>query len=188
MYKNLKHHWSIQELVTIGVFAAAAKVITMVVALAGGGMNPVTLLIKNLIFLIKNLIFTTFFIVMLYKVRKSGTIMLFTFVSLIVSLLLMGAEASTSLGMFMASFIGEFFILLFGGMKNKYAPIIGVAAFDLSYRVLSMFIAYIVMRETPENVYAVIPIIAIGYLGAVIGLYTGIKAVKELRYAGIVRS
>lgn len=181
MYKNLKHHWSIQELVTIGVFAAAAKVITMVVALAGGGMNPVTLLIKNLIF-------TTFFIVMLYKVRKSGTIMLFTFVSLIVSLLLMGAEASTSLGMFMASFIGEFFILLFGGMKNKYAPIIGVAAFDLSYRVLSMFLAYMVMRETPEIVYAVIPIIAIGYLGAVIGLYTGIKAVKELRYAGIVRS
>ena len=181
MYKQLKHHWSIQELVTIGVFAAAAKVITMVVALAGGGMNPVTLLIKNLIF-------TTFFIVMLYKVRKSGTIMLFTFVSLIVSLLLMGAEASTSLGMFMASFIGEFFILLFGGMKNKYAPIIGVAAFDLSYRVLSMFIAYMVMRETPEIVYAVIPIIAIGYLGAVIGLYTGIKAVKELRYAGIVRS
>ncbi len=181
MYKNLKHHWSIQELVTIGVFAAAAKVITMVVALAGGGMNPVTLLIKNLIF-------TTFFIVMLYKVRKSGTIMLFTFVSLIVSLLLMGAEASTSLGMFMASFIGEFFILLFGGMKNKYAPIIGVAAFDLSYRVLSMFLAYMVMRETPEIVYAVIPIIAIGYLGAIIGLYTGIKAVKELRYAGIVRS
>ena len=181
MYKNLKHHWSIQELVTIGVFAAAAKVITMVVALAGGGMNPVTLLIKNLIF-------TTFFIVMLYKVRKSGTIMLFTFVSLIVSLLLMGAEASTSLGMFMASFIGEFFILLFGGMKNKYAPIIGVAAFDLSYRVLSMFLAYMVMRETPEIVYAVIPIIAVGYLGAVIGLYTGIKAVKELRYAGIVRS
>ena len=154
MYKKLKYHWSIQELVTIGVFAAAAKVITMVVALAGGGMNPVTLLIKNLIF-------TTFFIVMLYKVRKSGTIMLFTFVSLIVS---------------------------FGGMKNKYAPIIGVAAFDLSYRVLSMFIAYMVMRETPEIVYAVIPIIAIGYLGAVIGLYTGIKAVKELRYAGIVRS
>ena len=44
MYKKLKYHWSIQELVTIGVFAAAAKVITMVVALAGGGMNPVTLL------------------------------------------------------------------------------------------------------------------------------------------------
>ena len=48
MFKKLKYHWTIGELVTIGVFAAAAKVITMVVALAGGGMNPVTLLIKNL--------------------------------------------------------------------------------------------------------------------------------------------
>lgn len=54
MFKRLKYHWTIQELVTIGVFAAASKVITMVIALAGGGMNPVTLLIKNLVF-------TTFF-------------------------------------------------------------------------------------------------------------------------------
>ena len=83
MLKKLKYHWTIGELVTIGVFAAAAKVITMVVALAGGGMNPVTLLIKNLIF-------TTFFIVMLYKVKKSGTMILFTFVSMLISLLLMG--------------------------------------------------------------------------------------------------
>ena len=36
MFKKLKYHWTIGELVTIGVFAAAAKVITMVVALAGG--------------------------------------------------------------------------------------------------------------------------------------------------------
>lgn len=181
MLKKLKYHWTIGELVTIGVFAAAAKVITMVVALSGGGMNPVTLLIKNLIF-------TTFFIVMLYKVKKSGTMILFTFVSMLISLLLMGAEASTALGMFLASFIGEFFILISGGASKKYAAVIGVAAFDFSYRVLSLSIAYLVMRETPEIVYMVIPIIAIGYAGAVIGLFTGIKAVKELRYAGIVRS
>ena len=31
MLKKLKYHWTIGELVTIGVFAAAAKVITMVV-------------------------------------------------------------------------------------------------------------------------------------------------------------
>lgn len=181
MFKKLKYHWTIGELVTIGVFAAAAKVITMVVALAGGGMNPVTLLIKNLIF-------TTFFIVMLYKVKKSGTMILFTFVSMLISLLLMGAEASTALGMFLASFIGELFIFISGGAEKKYAAVIGVAVFDLSYRVLSLFIAYLVMRETPEIVYMVIPIIAFGYIGAVIGLFAGVKAVKELRYAGIVRS
>lgn len=181
MIKKLTYHWTIQELVTIGVFAAAAKVITMAVALAGGGMNPVTLLIKNIIF-------TTFFIVMLYKVKKSGTMILFTFVSMIISLLLMGAEASTAFGMFLASFIGEFFILIFGGADKKYAAIAGVAAFDLFYRLLSLSIAYMVMRETPEIIYMVAPIIAVGYIGAVIGLFTGVKAVKELRYAGIVRS
>lgn len=180
MFKKLKEHWTVQELVTIGVFAASSKVITMVVALAGGGMNPVTLLLKNIIF-------TTFFIVMLFKVRKSGTMILFTFVSMVISMMLMGAEASMAFGMFMASFIGELFIFLSGGMKKEYAPLIGVAVFDLFYRLLSMFIAYIVMRETPEIVYMVAPVIAIGYIGAVIGIFTGIKAVKELRYAGIVR-
>ena len=56
------------------------------------------------------------------------------------------------------------------------------------YRLLSLSIAYMVMRETPEIIYMVAPIIAVGYIGAVIGLFTGVKAVKELRYAGIVRS
>lgn len=180
MFKKLKTHWTVRELVTIGVFAASSKVITMVVALAGGGMNPVTLLLKNIIF-------TTFFIVMLYKVRKSGTMILFTFISMLVSMMLMGAEASLSFGMFIASFIGELFIFLSGGMGKKYAPVIGVAVFDLFYRLLSMFLAYLVMRETPEIVYMVAPIIAVGYVGAIIGVFTGIKAVKELRYAGIVR-
>ena len=100
----------------------------------------------------------------------------------------MGAEASTALGMFLASFIGEIFMRISGGVSKKYAAVIGVAAFDLSYRVLSLSIAYLMMRETPEIIYMVIPIIAVGYAGAVIGLFTGIKAVKELRYAGIVRS
>lgn len=181
MFKRLKYHWTIQELVTIGVFAATSKVITMVIALAGGGMNPVTLLIKNLVF-------TTFFIVMLYKVRKSGTMILFTFVSMIISLLLMGTEASTAFGLFLSYFIGEFFIFIFGGMKSKYAPIIGVAFFDFFYRALSLGISYIFMRETPEIILMVAPIIIIGYFGAVIGIFTGIKAVRELRHAGIVRS
>ncbi len=181
MYKKIQYHWSIQELVTIGVFAAAAKVITMVIALAGGGMNPVTLFIKNLVF-------TTFFIVMLFKVRKSGTMILFTFVSMVISLLLMGAEASTSIGMFIASFLGEAAIFIAGGMKNKYAPVIGVAVFDFLYRALSLGLSYLFMRETPEIVFMVAPIIIIGYFGAVLGIFTGIKAVKELRYAGIVRS
>ena len=55
-------YWAARELVAIGIFAAAAKLISLLIALAGGGMNPATLLLKNLVF-------TTLVVVMLYKVR-----------------------------------------------------------------------------------------------------------------------
>ena len=56
-----RHYWSAQELVVLGVFSAAAKLSTLLVALVGGGMNPVSLLAKNLIF-------TTLLVVMLITV------------------------------------------------------------------------------------------------------------------------
>lgn len=77
MFRKLKYHWTINELVSIGVLAAATKVITFSIALVGGGPNPITLLLKNLIF-------TTLLIVMVYRVRKSGTLILFMFVSMFV--------------------------------------------------------------------------------------------------------
>ena len=43
-------YWKSQELVMIGVFAAAIKLSSLLIALAGGGMNPVTLILKNLVF------------------------------------------------------------------------------------------------------------------------------------------
>ena len=56
-------YWKSQELVMIGVFAAAIKLSSLLIALAGGGMNPVTLMLKNLVF-------TTLLIVLLAKVKK----------------------------------------------------------------------------------------------------------------------
>ena len=72
--------WSAHDLVVLGVFSAAAKLSTLVVALAGGGINPVTLLLKNLIF-------TTMLVVILYKVRTPGTLVLFMLVNMLGSLL-----------------------------------------------------------------------------------------------------
>ena len=34
----------------LGVFAASIKVTSLIIALAGGGMNPVSLILKNLVF------------------------------------------------------------------------------------------------------------------------------------------
>ncbi len=78
-------HWAARELVLIGVFAAATKLSSLLIALAGGGMNPISLIAKNLVF-------STLLIVLLTKVPKSWTLFLFTLVSLIVSVCLMGGS------------------------------------------------------------------------------------------------
>ena len=80
-----KQHWAARELVLIGVFAAATKLSSLLIALAGGGMNPISLVAKNLVF-------STLLIVLLTKVPKSWTLFLFTLVSLIVSVCLMGGS------------------------------------------------------------------------------------------------
>ena len=81
-----RHYWSARELVVLGVFSAAAK-LSLLVALVGGGMNPVSLLAKNLIF-------TTLLVVMLYKVRKPGTLALFVLVNMLISMLLLGGSVT----------------------------------------------------------------------------------------------
>ena len=42
-----KRYFNCRELVVIGVFAASVKVVTMLIALAGGGLNPVSLILKK---------------------------------------------------------------------------------------------------------------------------------------------
>ena len=90
-----RHYWSARELVVLGVFSAAAKLSTLLVALVGGGMNPVSLLAKNLIF-------TTLLVVMLYKVRKPGTLALFVLVNMLISMLLLGGSVTLLPAMLLA--------------------------------------------------------------------------------------
>ena len=92
--------WSAHDLVVLGVFSAAAKLSTLVVALAGGGINPVTLLLKNLIF-------TTMLVVMLYKVRTPGTLVLFVLVNMLISMLLLGGSITLLPSMLGGALLGE---------------------------------------------------------------------------------
>ncbi len=178
---NPRRYWSSHELVVLGVFAAAAKISTLLVALAGGGMNPVTLLAKNLIF-------TTLLVVMLYKVRKPGTLTLFVLVNMLVSLLLLGGSITLLPAMLAAALLAEFMMFSSGGMVRPWGPLVGVAVYDLSFRICSLGVSWLFMRENPAMLVAVVPVIALGYLGAFGGLFTGLHVVKELRHAGLVRS
>lgn len=108
--------WTAQELVVLGVFAAAAKISSLLIALAGGGMNPVMLILKNLVF-------TTLLVVLLTKVPKSGTLLLFTAVTMLVSLLLLGG----SIALIPAAFIGA----AAGEIAGKLAAVSGGCAASL---------------------------------------------------------
>ena len=71
-------------------------------------MNPVSLLLKNLIY-------TTLLVVMLYRVRKAGTLLLFSLVSMLVSALLLGASITLLPAILLGALMAEASVALCGG-------------------------------------------------------------------------
>ena len=175
-----QRYWSARDLVVLGVFAAAAKLSSILIALAGGGMNPVTLLLKNLVF-------TTLIVVMLCKVRKPGTLFLFTCVNMVISLLLLGGSVTLIPTALAAAVLGELAMMAAGGINSRLGVYVGVGVSDLAAKALSLGVSFLYMRETPGMVWVVVPFVLIGYIGSVAGLVSGHKVVKELRHAGIVQ-
>lgn len=175
-----KSHFEVRELITLGIFSAVIKGSTILVALMGGGMNPVTLFLKNLIF-------TTLMIVMLHKVRKTGTILLFILVNAIVSALVMGGGITLIPGMLAAGALSEASVRIFGGYRKTAGLIAGVAVYDISFKLLSLGMSWVFSREQPQMLYMASVMVAIGYTGSLAGLFTGTGFVKELRHASIIR-
>lgn len=176
----IKRRWEPRELVLIGVFAAAAKLSSLLIALAGGGMNPISLLGKNLVY-------TTLMIVLLTKVPKLWTLTLFTVVSMLVSVRLLGGSLTLLPAALAGALLGELFVVLSGGVHKPWAPWVGVGVYDFVSKMLSLGVSYLFLRETPALMTIIIPIVLLGYAGSVIGLWFGWKTVGELRHAGFVR-
>ncbi len=176
---RLLSRWSAHELVVIGVFAAASKVATLLIALAGGGMNPISLMGKNLVF-------TTLLVVMLCKVHMPGTLVLFTVINIIVSVLFLGASVTLLPSMFIGALAGELAMWMCRRDRIVWNSVLGAAVFDIVSKVLSVGVSWLFMRENPVMMVMVIPFVAIGYIGSVAGLFSGVKAVEELRHAGII--
>ena len=172
--------WGARDLVVIGVFAATAKLSTVLIAMVGGGMNPVSLLLKNVVF-------TTLLVIMLYKVRQPGTLSLFVIVSALVNFLLLGGNVTLIPPMLVAALVSEAVMKFVKSLGWKGAVFGGVGCFDFLSKGLSLAVSYLMMRESPALMAVVLPIVLIGYAGSLIGLYTGYRSMKELRHAGIVR-
>lgn len=172
--------WGARDLVVIGVFAATAKLSTVLIAMVGGGMNPVSLLLKNVVF-------TTLLVIMLYKVRQPGTLSLFVIVSALVNFLLLGGNVTLIPPMLVAALVSEAVMKFVKSLGWKGAVFWVVGCFDFLSKGLSLAVSYLMMRESPALMAVVLPIVLIGYAGSLIGLYTGYRSMKELRHAGIVR-
>lgn len=172
--------WGARDLVVIGVFAATAKLSTVLIAMVGGGMNPVSLLLKNVVF-------TTLLVIMLYKVRQPGTLSLFVIVSALVNFLLLGGNVTLIPPMLAAALVSEAVMKFVKSLGWKGAVFWGIGCFDFLSKGLSLAVSYLMMRESPALMAVVLPIVLIGYAGSLIGLYTGYRSMKELRHAGIVR-
>lgn len=175
-----KRRWEPRELVLLGVFAAAAKLSSLLIALAGGGMNPVSLVAKNLVF-------TALLIVLLTKVPKAGTQLLFTAVSTLVSVLLMGGSMALLPAALVAAVLGEAAAAASGGAEKPWAPWVAAAVYDFASKSISLGVSYLFMRESPALMTVVVPVVAVGYLGSLLGLWVGGKTVEELKHAGFVR-
>ena len=59
--------------------------------------------------------------------------------------------------------------------------------YDLASKGLSLGVSYLFMRESPVLMTMVVPIVLVGYLGSLLGLWFGWKTVGELKHAGFVR-
>lgn len=174
-------YWEVRELAVIGIFSALTKVTSLMVALIGGGMNPLTLILKNLIF-------TALLVVLLFKVRKFGTLMLFIIVNTIFAMLMMGGGFFLLLPMLLAGICAEGLIFLLGGYEKASNLMLGAALYDFLFKAGSLGISWLFVREQPQVLLAAAIMVAIGYLGALGGLFMGAKFVKELRHAAIVRT
>ena len=177
---NKKRYWQSRELIVIGTFAALIKVSTLLIALAGGGMNPVTMVIKNIVA-------TSLLIVLLYKVRKFGALSMFVLVGTVVSFLLLGGNMITAPGMLIAGLVCDCLIVAAGGYSKAWALIVGVGLFDFLSRAISLGYSYLTFREEPKLFLMGVVIVGIGYLGCLLGLGSGVLFLKELRHAGIIR-
>ncbi|MCK5132587.1 MAG: MptD family putative ECF transporter S component [Candidatus Sabulitectum sp.] len=178
--KTKKFYWETRELVIIGSFAALIKIISFLVSIAGGGMNPLALIAKNVVA-------TSLLIILISSVRKFGVLTLYVAISGIIIMLTMGRGMMLLPGLLIAGILCELIIKFTGGYKSTRAIIMGVFFFDILFRVISLVLGFLFTRENPQLMIMAVVVVSIGYVGCLIGLGVGSAFAKELKHAGIIK-
>jgi energy-coupling factor transport system substrate-specific component len=167
--------------VTIGLFSAAAKASSLMLALAGGGMNPVTLILKSAVH-------SALLVVLLAKVPKTGTLTLANLVGMLLSFLLMGQHIISLPAILLGTILVEAAVRLAGGLsKRPWLAVPMLAASELLVRAVNVLVSYLTVREQPGLIVMVIAVSAASYVGILLGLAGGVRMAGELRHAGLIQ-
>jgi energy-coupling factor transport system substrate-specific component len=170
-----------RELVTIGLFSAAAKASSLILALAGGGMNPLTLILKSAVQ-------SALLVVLLAKVPRTGTLTLSNLVGALLSFLLMGQHVISLPGVMAGTLLVELLALPGGGLARRpWLAVPMVAVSELVIRFINIGVSYLGVREQPGLLAMVVAVSAFGYLGILLGLIGGVRMTGELRHAGLIQ-
>ncbi|MGE4488283.1 MAG: MptD family putative ECF transporter S component [Kiritimatiellales bacterium] len=175
-------YWKTEDLIVVGLFTALNRVASLLVSLLGGGMNPITMILKNAVS-------TALLIVLVSRVRRFGILVLYTLISHAVGFLVSGGYMISLLPAFLLSgLICDTLIAVTGGYRKLSAVVFGMVLYDLLGRLLALSFSWLVLRESPAMFMIGAAIVAVGYIGCLlIGVPCGIRFVKELRHAGIIR-
>ncbi|MDR0355315.1 MAG: MptD family putative ECF transporter S component [Deltaproteobacteria bacterium] len=170
-----------RELVIIGLFSAAAKASSLMLALVGGGMNPATLILKSAVH-------SALLVVLLAKTPRTGALTLSNIIGILLSFLLMGQHVISLPAIVAATLLVETAAWLGGGLEHKpWLAIPMVAASELLVRFVNVGVAYLGVREQPGLMVMVVAVSAFSYLGILLGLVLGRRMTKELRHAGLIQ-
>ncbi len=175
----LKPSFAVRDLVFIGVFGAVIKAASLIIAFFGGGMNPLTLIVKNFVY-------ASLMLVLVHKVAKPWTMTLAVLVTSLVSLMLMGQGVLHTPGALAACLVAEAAVFALGGYGRTVNLVIGILALETATKAVSIGLAYLHYREQPGLLVMPLIIIGIGCIGTLLGLAGGVKFVKELRHASIL--
>jgi energy-coupling factor transport system substrate-specific component len=169
------------ELVAIGLFAAGSRAATLMIALVGGGMNPVTMILRSAVH-------SAILVILLSKVPRTGSLTLFNVLGALLAFFLLGQGMLTIPAMIVGTLTVELAFRLAGGLERHPGYIVPmVAASELLIRFANLGVSWLAVREQPGLLIFAGVISAFSYLGILIGLPFGWRMTGELRRAGLIQ-
>jgi energy-coupling factor transport system substrate-specific component len=181
-FLNGRGWFETHELVVIGLFAAGSRASSLILALIGGGMNPVTMILRSAVH-------SALLVTLLTKVPKTGVLTLANLVGALLAFLLMGQSMMTAPALFIGVVGVEIAMKASGGLEKRPGLAIpAIAVSELISRLINVGVAYLMLREDPSLSFMVAVISGFSYLGVLLGLFVGIKMTRELRHAGLIQN